>query len=103
MAEYLIIGILVVGLVLTNAAWLFFFHNHLERENLKEADFLNRINVLANKPALPTSERQKAKPGWKAPQERKPRRIEDKLFDPEMEAVGKLDPSFIDRARGVKK
>lgn len=100
---YYLIGFLIVALVATNIAWLIFLSKFVDKNNIKETNLLDRINILANKPPMFGISSKKLDPNVKADNEKRPRSIEDALFDPEMEAVGKIDPSFIDRARSAKK
>jgi hypothetical protein len=95
----IIISVLTLALVLTNFGWLFALIKLTNMWQDKQTELLDRINVLANKPAMPWY-RSKVKPGEKAPEEMKPKGLKDDFFDPEYEAVGKVDPGFIDRARG---
>jgi hypothetical protein len=98
MILYIVIGILVVGLILSNYGWLYALIKLSEMWHDKQSELLDRINVLANKPPMPQWRRPTVKPGGKAPNEMKPS-LSDQMVDPEWEAVGKIDPGFIDRAR----
>lgn len=93
-----VIGVLVLALVLTNYGWLYALVKLNEMWQDKQTELLDRINVLANKPAMPWY-RHTVKPGEKPDQETKPKGLHDNMVDPEWEAVGKIDPGFIDRAR----
>lgn len=99
-----LVAALVVGLVLTNYGWLWALVKLNDMWQDKQSEMMDRLNVALNKPPMPVGRyNSKVKPGEKAPNEMKPRNIEEQLFDPEWDAVGKIDPSFIDRARSIKK
>jgi hypothetical protein len=98
--EAVVIGLAVV-LALVNFAWLIVLVRLTEMWDAKQGELLDRINVMANKPPLPWY-KTKVKPGEKAPNEVQPRALEEQFADPEYEAVGKIDPGFIERARNIE-
>ncbi len=98
---YLVV-VLVAALVLTNFVWLYVIIKLNQMWQDKDREQLDRLNVLANKPPMPWNRKQ-VRVGGKAPNEEKPQTIREAYVDPEWEAVGRIDPGFINRARDKKK
>lgn len=90
---YLLLGSAIF--IINNVAWLFFLYKRLDAQDIKEQILTNKIQH----PEImhPVSVGRKK---GKAPLEETPPSFVGAFADPEYEAVGEINPEWIERSRG---
>lgn len=85
-----LLGILILGFIANNIAWLFYMRKYQKDVDEQVQTLLNRIQAPTYiTPTKVDKPEPKPRPGV----------IEDISFDPEYEAVGKIDPDHIGQHR----
>lgn len=82
--------VLVIALIINNVVWMIYLRGAEQEANKKEQTLLNRIQ--APNYLTPLSDEKTEIP-------ERPGTIQDQYFDPEYEAVGKIDPTNVEQSR----